>query len=100
MRKLHLIARDIIDDWNPVGASARPYVVAMASLDYLDDMYGADDAESIVMYFLANSGRWQGPVAREIKKELRGMLKGRRGSCSPSRVASAWLKKEVSCGLE
>ena len=93
MRKLHLIARDIIDDWNPVGASARPYVVAMASLDYLDDMYGADDAESIVMYFLANSGRWQGPVAREIKKELRGMLKNQRRMASPVRVALAYLGK-------
>lgn len=75
MRPLHTIARDIRADWvNPYYA-AIPYLSAMLSLDSITDRYGHDDARSIVLYFLSNSGRWKGPVAQAIKLELRSMLK-------------------------
>jgi hypothetical protein len=46
----------------------------MRSLHSLTDRYYYDSAESVVRYFLANAGQWRGPVAREIKAELKAML--------------------------
>jgi hypothetical protein len=43
----------------------------MSGLDKITDSYGADDARSIVNYFLANATSWRGPKAKEIKAELK-----------------------------
>lgn len=73
MRKLHEIAREIAADWKTISYSARPYLEAMACLDSITDQYGADNARSVVLYFLCNAGTWRGDVARRIKAELKGM---------------------------
>jgi hypothetical protein len=54
-RPLSEIARDIRRNWQNVYFGAKPYLEALYSLDSIKDNYGADDAKSIVMYFLANA---------------------------------------------
>jgi len=73
-RPLHAIARDISRDWIKPNYAAAPYLTAMRALDSIRDRYYYDSAESVVLYFLANAGQWRGPVAREIKAELKAML--------------------------
>ena len=73
-RPLHTIAREIKRDWAKPNFAAVPYLEAMRSLHSLTDRYYYDSAESVVRYFLANAGQWRGPVAREIKAELKAML--------------------------
>ena len=80
MRPLHEIAREIARDWKKPYFGAVPYLQAMMQLDSITDMYGYDDARSVVLYFLSNATTWRGDVARRIKKELNDMLKGRSGS--------------------
>lgn len=77
-RALHTIAADIVRDHvtqaKPLPFGAVPYVTAMGSLLSLEDTYGADPARSVVLYALSNLATWRGPVARQVKKELREML--------------------------
>lgn len=73
-RPLHVIADEIKRDWAKPYYGAVPYLDAMASLGDIDERYGCDSAESIVLHFLANSGTWRGQVARRIKKELTEIL--------------------------
>jgi hypothetical protein len=47
----------------------------MRSLSTIRENYFGDSAESVVMYFLANSGTWRGDVAKRVKLELKTMLK-------------------------
>lgn len=68
------IADIIRNDWKNVNYAAEPYLKAMSGLDSIKDSYGADSADSIVLYFLSNASAWRGPVAREIKSELKQML--------------------------
>ena len=72
-RSLCTIARDIRSTWPKVYFGAVPYLAAMSSLDSITDSYGADDAKSIVLYFLANASTWRGPDAKRIKDELKRM---------------------------
>ena len=72
---LSQIADVIIDDWRDISPPARKYVEALMNLGSINDMYGQDSAESIISYFLANAKKWRGPVAREVKKCLRKLLK-------------------------
>jgi len=76
VRPLYEIARDIRRDWKKPYFGAVPYLDAMSSLESINDMYMFDSADSVVRYFLANAGTWRGEKAREIKKELKAMLKG------------------------
>jgi hypothetical protein len=73
-RPLHTIAREIKRDWIKPNFAAVPYLEAMRGLEAISDRYYYDSAESVVRYFLANAGQWRGPVAREIKAELKAML--------------------------
>jgi len=75
-RSIAAIAGDIRRDWKNVYFGAVPYLQAMSSLDTLRDSYGADDARSIVMYFLSNANTYRGPKAKELKAELKTILKG------------------------
>ena len=75
-RPLSAIAVEISRSWPRVSFNAQPYLDAMMELDTLDDQYGADDAASIVLYFLSNAGGWRGPEARRIKAELKAMIAG------------------------
>lgn len=74
-RPIYVIAKDIIGDWQNVNYGARPYLEAMLYLTRIDENYHYEDAESIVIYFLANAHSWRGDKAREIKKELQQMVK-------------------------
>lgn len=82
-RPLYKIAQDIRANWRKdvsgtdVWFGAEPYLKAMQTLNSIHDDYGLDSAESIVAYFLANAQTWRGAKAREIKKELNAMLKGK-----------------------
>ena len=74
-RSIHVIAREIRNDWSKVNYAAEPYLDAMGSLDSIYDAYYYDTGSSVVAYFLANARSWTGAKAREIKKELNEMLK-------------------------
>jgi len=74
-RSLSEIAREIRSDWKNVNFGAVPYLQAMGTLNSVNDMYGADDAKSIVLYFLSNASTWRGEVAKRVKAELKAMVK-------------------------
>lgn len=73
-RPIHAIAQDIRANWHNVYFGAVPYLRAMRQLDAVTDTYGQDDADDIIRYFLSNAKTWRGPVAREIKAELRALI--------------------------
>lgn len=74
-RKLYDIADEIRNDWKVIDYAAMPYLDAMSELEDMDDLYGLDNAKSIVLYFLSNAGKWRSPAAEKIKAELNAMLK-------------------------
>lgn len=74
-RPLWQIAQDIRQNWPNVNYGAAPYLDAMGSLDSIHDSFGYDSAKSVVAYFLANASSWKGDKAREIKGELKALMK-------------------------
>ena len=74
-RSLGEIAYEIDREWERPYFGAVPYLEAMHYLENITDSYGADNASSIVAYFLANAQTWRGATARRIKAELNAMLK-------------------------
>ena len=78
-RPLSNIASEIIKDWSSqkggVNFGAKPYLEAMRGLYDIKDKYGLDSAKSIVNYFLANSSGWKGDKAKEVKAELKAIMK-------------------------
>ena len=77
-RPLSQIAKEIHQDWQNVNYAAKPYLEAMSTLNSINDKYYMDTGYSVVAYFLSNASSWRGPKAKEIKAELREMMK----SCS------------------
>jgi hypothetical protein len=76
-RPIHEIADEISKSWgSKVNYGAKPYLDAMRQLSSMDDKYYADDARSILSYFVSNAASWHGEDAKRIKAELRAMLKG------------------------
>lgn len=73
MRPLNTIAREIRTYWVKPYFGAVPYIDAMSSLSSIDDDYGYDSGQSIVLYFLANAGAWKGEHAKRIKTELKAI---------------------------
>lgn len=73
-RTLSEIAREIMATWKKPFFGAVPYLRAMATLSGPGDRYGADSADSIVRYFLANAATYRGPDAKRIKAELRQIM--------------------------
>ena len=66
----------VYEDWgSKISPRASPYLEAMANLDNLDEMYGADPASDVITHFLANAKEWRGETARAVKKALGKMLK-------------------------
>lgn len=55
--------------------AALPYLRAMKEIETVNDSYGSDSAESVVLYFLSNAATWRGETARRIKAELKEMVK-------------------------
>jgi hypothetical protein len=76
-KPLYQYAGIIKRNWDGLGATAKPYVQAMFELDQITDNYGADSAQSIVRYFLANASAWRGDVARQTKAELKRLVGGK-----------------------
>jgi hypothetical protein len=76
-KQIYLIAREIRKDWKKVNYAAAPYLDAMDYLATMKDMYGFDNAESIVLYFLCNASTWRGETAKRIKAELKAMCAGK-----------------------
>lgn len=79
-RPLYEIAREIKKDWKNIYFGARVFLDAMAKLDSINDQFGYGDdktysAKETVRYFLFNASTWRGEKAREIKKELKEMIK-------------------------
>lgn len=74
MRAIKYIAEDIKLEWKKVNFAAAPYLDAMLSLSTTKDDYGADDGESVVLYFLSNASTFRGEAARRLKKELKEHL--------------------------
>jgi len=74
-RPLSAIARDIYKNWNPVNYAAKPYLQAMSGMNSINDKYGYDDGRSVVLYFLSNASSWRGDKAKEIKNELKALVK-------------------------
>ena len=74
-RPLSNIAHDIRRDWKNVNFGAKPYLAAMSEMDSIKDEYMYDTGKSVVLYFLSNAATWRGPVAKEIKAELKAMMK-------------------------
>jgi len=74
-RPINEIAAEIRQDWRPVNYAAVPYLQAMGSLGTINDNYGLDRADNIIMYFLCNAGTWRGETARRIKAELKALIK-------------------------
>lgn len=70
MRTIREIAREIREDWKKVSPYAEPYLQAMAKLESLNDVYGCEYGDEIVLRFLSNAQSWRGEKARAIKKEL------------------------------
>lgn len=70
-RPLSVIANEIKKDWKNVYFGAIPYLMAMESLNSINDNYGMDSAKSIVLYFLSNASTWRGEKAKAIKAELK-----------------------------
>jgi hypothetical protein len=70
-RSLSTIAQEIRRDWKKVYFGAVPYLAALSSLDTINDHYGADDAKSVVLYFLSNATTWRGDTAKRVKAELK-----------------------------
>ena len=79
MRSLSDIAQEIETVWGQKGSgvnyAARPYLDAMKTLTSVDDRYYQDSGKSIVQYFLTNASSFRGERAREIKAELKAMVK-------------------------
>lgn len=73
-RPISAVAREIRSEWKNVYFGAVPYLRAMQSLGDAGDMYGEDDAKSVVLYFLANARSFRGPRAKELKAELKSIV--------------------------
>jgi hypothetical protein len=69
------IAAIIYHTWTNPYFGAKPYIQAMQLLENMDSMFGCDDAKDIVLRFLCNAQSWRGPIAREVKAELKRRLK-------------------------
>ena len=70
------IAEEIKKLWPVPYFGAEPYIEAMLTLNTSEpsELYGLDEAGTIVRYFLANATTWRGVDARRIKSELKLML--------------------------
>jgi hypothetical protein len=83
VRPLYEIATEIKKDWRATAKDGRiyfgavPYLDAMQSLDSINDNYIMDNGRSIVVYFLANASTYKGAKAKELKDELKAMLKSK-----------------------
>ena len=74
-REICEIAREIKKEWKNVYFAAKPYLDARLVLRDKNSAYGYDSAKSVVLYFLANASTFRGPKAKELKAELKDVIK-------------------------
>lgn len=74
-RTLHAIAKEIKANWPNVNYAAQPCLVAMSQMTSIDDMYGMEYGDMIVLRFLSNANGWRGEAAKRIKAELNAQVK-------------------------
>lgn len=76
MKKRYIfeIAEDIYKNWPNIYFGAVPYLHAMMNLRDINDRYLYDSGRSVVNFFLSNATTWRGPIAKQIKNELKQIL--------------------------
>ena len=74
-RPVYKIAADILNDWNRPNYAALPYLTAMLTINNELENYGGDTAKSVISYFLSNSSSYRGLKAKELKNELKTLIK-------------------------
>jgi hypothetical protein len=74
-RPVYRIAQDILNDWTAPYFGARPYLAAMLTINNELENYGQDTAKSIILYFLSNASSYRGSKAKELKNELKTLIK-------------------------
>ena len=77
LRPLHYIAREALDSASLKGNTrtySEAYLRPMLSLTSVQENYGYDSGESIVLYALSNLQHWRGDDAKRIKAELKAHL--------------------------
>ena len=74
-RPVYKIAQDILNDWQAPYFGARPYLAAMLTINNELENYGHDTAKSIILYFLSNASSYRGSKAKELKNELKTLIK-------------------------
>lgn len=74
-RPIYQIAKDIKDAWKNPSPYAMEYLIPMLSINNIDDHYFFDDAERIIICFLEEAKTFRGEKARELKQELKDLLK-------------------------
>lgn len=71
-RTISQIAQIIKSDWaSKINPFAAPYLEALHIIHSDSASYGAEDARSIVLYFLVNAQSWRGETARLVKAEFK-----------------------------
>ena len=76
-RTFKQVAEDIKANWLNVYFGAAPYLQVLLTLDTTDPKtpYHYDTAGDIARYFLANAQTFCGAKARELKQELKNLIK-------------------------
>jgi hypothetical protein len=74
-RPVFKIAEEILNDWRAPHFAARPYLAAMLTINNELEQYGHDTAKNIILYFLSNASTYRGNIAKELKKELKLLIK-------------------------
>lgn len=74
-RPVYKIAEEILNDWTAPYFGARPYLAAMLTINNELENYGQDTAKTIILYFLSNASSYRGSKAKELKKELKTLIK-------------------------
>lgn len=74
-REIREVAREIKKEWKNVNFAAAPYLDAMMSLTDKNSKYMFDSATSVVLYFLSNASTFRGDKAKELKAELKAIIK-------------------------
>lgn len=75
-RPIHVIAREIRNNWSRVHPAALFHLDNMRHLDKITDIAPGFTPAAAVKGFLSNSATWRGSKAREIKAELSKILDG------------------------
>lgn len=75
MRKINKISDEIKKDWKKIHYTAAPYLYAMGQVEKLEDKFIKTNGKNLILKFLSNAGTWRGETARQIKAELKEMVK-------------------------